>query len=104
LIRFAEKTAPGSEICFVVRAGCSNSKNIFLKLEIVYISLSQEDLPSSSFGDGLEQNVPCTPSVLYKYFSMTESGKLNIPVNLYVVPNSEGLRFGASFGFNSKNK
>lgn len=31
------------------------------------------------------------------------SGKLNIPVNAYVIPNREGLRFGASFGFNAKN-
>jgi TolB-like protein len=31
-----------------------------------------------------------------------KSGKLNIPVNFYVVPNKEGWRFGASFGFNAK--
>lgn len=31
-----------------------------------------------------------------------KSGKLNIPVNLYVVPNKEGIRMGASFGFNAK--
>ncbi len=31
------------------------------------------------------------------------SGKLNIPVNAYVIPNREGVRFGASFGFNAKN-
>ena len=33
-----------------------------------------------------------------------KSGKLNIPVNAYVVPSKSGLRFGASFGFNGKNK
>lgn len=32
-----------------------------------------------------------------------KSGKLNIPVNIFVVPGSEGVRFGASFGFNAKN-
>src|ERR1700741_541911 len=32
------------------------------------------------------------------------SGKLNIPVNAYIVPGKEGWRFGASFGFNVKNK
>ncbi len=31
------------------------------------------------------------------------SGKLNIPVNAYLIPSREGLRFGASFGFNAKN-
>lgn len=32
------------------------------------------------------------------------SGKLNIPVNAYVIPNASGLRFGVSFGFNAKGK
>jgi len=31
-----------------------------------------------------------------------KSGKLNIPVNIYVVPNKDGIRMGASFGFNAK--
>lgn len=30
------------------------------------------------------------------------SGKLNIPVNAYVIPNNKGVRFGLSFGFNAK--
>jgi hypothetical protein len=33
-----------------------------------------------------------------------KSGKMNIPVNAYVVPNKEGVRLGVSFGFNAKNK
>jgi TolB-like protein len=33
-----------------------------------------------------------------------KSGKLNIPVNLYVIPNSSGVRFGVSFGFNAKSR
>lgn len=31
-----------------------------------------------------------------------KSGKLNIPLNLYCVPNKDGIRLGASFGFNAK--
>ena len=31
-----------------------------------------------------------------------KSGKLNIPLNLYVVPNKDGIRAGVSFGFNAK--
>lgn len=31
-----------------------------------------------------------------------KSGKLNIPVNLYLIPNKSGLRFGLSVGFNAK--
>lgn len=30
------------------------------------------------------------------------SGKLNIPVNIYVAPNRDGFRFGMSFGYNAK--
>ncbi|MFL5762927.1 MAG: hypothetical protein ACJ77K_03225 [Bacteroidia bacterium] len=33
-----------------------------------------------------------------------KSGKLNIPVNVYVVPNKDGIRMGASFGFNAKRR
>jgi len=32
------------------------------------------------------------------------SGKLNIPVNFYCIPSKDGARFGASFGFNGKNR
>ncbi|MBA3663879.1 MAG: hypothetical protein H0W61_06685 [Bacteroidetes bacterium] len=33
-----------------------------------------------------------------------KSGKLNIPVNAFVIPGKDGWRFGISFGFNAKNK
>lgn len=33
-----------------------------------------------------------------------KSGKLNIPVNIYAVPNKDGLRLGLSFGFNAKRR
>lgn len=33
-----------------------------------------------------------------------KSGKLNLPVNFYVIPNKDGFRIGASLGFNAKNK
>lgn len=33
-----------------------------------------------------------------------KSGKLNIPVNGFVIPGRNGWRFGVSFGFNAKNK
>lgn len=32
-----------------------------------------------------------------------KSGKLNIPVNAYVVPSKDDLRFGLSIGFNTRN-
>ncbi len=33
-----------------------------------------------------------------------KSGKLNLPVNIYVIPSKDGFRVGASLGFNAKNK
>src|SRR5690606_11763881 len=32
------------------------------------------------------------------------SGRLNIPLNAYVVPGKDGWRFGLSFGFNAKQR
>jgi len=32
-----------------------------------------------------------------------KSGKLNIPVNAFVIPAKDGFRFGISFGYNAKN-
>jgi len=33
-----------------------------------------------------------------------KSGKLNIPVNVYVIPHAHGFRMGVSFGFNARNR
>jgi len=33
-----------------------------------------------------------------------KSGRLNIPVNAFVIPNNKGLRFGLSFGFNARDR
>lgn len=33
-----------------------------------------------------------------------KSGKLNIPVNIFVIPGKSGWRFGLSVGFNARNK
>jgi hypothetical protein len=33
-----------------------------------------------------------------------KSGKLNLPVNLFVVPGNNGLRFGISLGWNGKER
>ncbi|HEY1046821.1 MAG TPA: hypothetical protein VGF79_10300 [Bacteroidia bacterium] len=42
------------------------------------------------------------PSFIFVLGKTFKSGKLNIPVNAYFVPSSEGYRFGISFGFNSR--
>lgn len=33
-----------------------------------------------------------------------KSGKLNLPLNTYIIPHKEGFRIGLSLGFNTKNK
>ena len=33
-----------------------------------------------------------------------KSGKLNMPINVYVIPGRDGFRFGLSVGFNAKNR
>ena len=42
------------------------------------------------------------PSFIFVVGKTFKSGKLNIPVNAYFVPSSEGYRLGISFGFNSR--
>ena len=44
------------------------------------------------------------PSFVFVLGKTFKSGKLNIPVNAYFVPSSEGYRFGISFGFNSRSR
>jgi hypothetical protein len=33
-----------------------------------------------------------------------KSGKLNIPLNVFVIPQKDGIRYGISFGFNAKDR
>ncbi|PLW92840.1 MAG: hypothetical protein C0592_08550 [Marinilabiliales bacterium] len=45
-----------------------------------------------------------TSGFVFAFGKTFKSGNLNIPVNLYVIPSKEGMRFGASFGYNSRNR
>ena len=45
-----------------------------------------------------------TSSFVFGIGRTFKSGKLNIPVNAYVIPSKEGFRYGISFGYNAKNK
>lgn len=45
-----------------------------------------------------------TSGFVFAFGKTFRSGNLNIPVNLYAIPSKEGIRFGASFGYNSKNR
>jgi hypothetical protein len=39
---------------------------------------------------------------IFAFGKSFKSGRLNIPVNAFVIPAKDGVRFGASFGFNAK--
>jgi hypothetical protein len=43
-----------------------------------------------------------TSSFVFALGKSFKSGKLNIPVNVFFIPNKEGHRFGISMGFNAK--
>ena len=44
------------------------------------------------------------PGFVFALGFTIRSGNLNIPLNTYVIPNKEGMRFGFSFGFNTRSK
>ncbi|MFH0866301.1 MAG: hypothetical protein V1904_08900 [Bacteroidota bacterium] len=43
-----------------------------------------------------------TSGFVFAFGKTIKSGNLNIPVNAFIIPNKEGIRFGVSFGYNSK--
>lgn len=45
-----------------------------------------------------------TSGFVFAFGKTFKSGNLNIPVNIYVIPSKEGVKFGASFGYNSKSR
>ena len=45
-----------------------------------------------------------TSGFVFAFGKTIKSGNLNIPINAYVIPNKDGIRFGISFGYNSKNR
>ncbi len=52
--------------------------------------------------DSRSSSLELHPGFLLAVGKSFRSGKLNIPVNFYLIPNRDGLRFGASFGFNGR--
>lgn len=41
---------------------------------------------------------------LFGFGKTLKSGKMNIPVNAYIIPGKSGIRFGVSFGWNGKDR
>jgi hypothetical protein len=48
--------------------------------------------------------VTFTTGFLFAAGKTLKSGKLNLPVNLYLVPGKYGVRFGVSMGWNGKSR
>lgn len=49
-------------------------------------------------------DIKIQPGFVFAAGKTFKSGKLNIPVNAYVIPNNKGLRFGLSMGFNARDR
>ena len=82
------------------------NNNWHLKSSLSIDSIGQLENPSTKFESRLDSrgSAKIQSGFVFAFGKTFKSGKLNIPVNMYVIPNKNGLRFGASFGFNAKNK
>jgi hypothetical protein len=45
-----------------------------------------------------------TTGFLFAVGKTFKSGKMNIPVNAYIVPGKDGMRYGVSFGWNGRDR
>ncbi|HTF80348.1 MAG TPA: hypothetical protein VL947_01440, partial [Cytophagales bacterium] len=54
--------------------------------------------------DSRSDDLKFTPGFLIAAGKSFRSGRLNIPLNVFIIPARSGLRFGASFGFNGKKR
>ncbi len=70
--------------------------------EMIANSSTSKDLIYSKFDSRGEYAI--NTSFIFGVGKTFKSGKLNIPVNAFIVPTREGFRFGASFGFNARNR
>ena len=66
-----------------------------------YPLVNENDLEREYKADSRGENRLKSYIVLAAGYSF-KSGKLNIPVNAYVVPSKDNLRFGLSVGFNTR--
>ncbi len=74
----------------------------------VYLSGSNKTHPTGTELekrlDSRSDEVSINPGFIIAAGKSFRSGKLNIPLNIYIIPAKHGLRMGASFGFNGKRK
>lgn len=72
--------------------------NLSLEEEARSLGKSVESRPDSR---GITQ---ITYGFLFAAGKTIKSGKLNLPINLFIVPGKNGLRFGISMGWNGKER
>ena len=87
--------------------GYLNDQNQFIISATGPRSLEEE---ANSLGKSVENRpdsrgiTQITYGFLFAAGKTIKSGKLNLPVNLFVVPGKNGLRFGISMGWNGKER
>lgn len=87
--------------------GYLNDQNQFIISATGPLSLKQE---AASLGKSVESRpdsrgiTQITYGFLFAAGKTIKSGKLNLPINLFVVPGKNGLRFGISMGWNGKER
>jgi hypothetical protein len=87
--------------------GYLNDQNQFIISATGPRSLEEE---ANSLGKSVENRpdsrgiTQITYGFLFAAGKTIKSGKLNLPVNLFVVPGKNGLRFGISMGWNGKDR
>ena len=87
--------------------GYINDQNQFIVSSTGPLSLEQE---AASLGKSIESKpdsrgiTQINYGFLFAAGKTIKSGKLNLPINLFVVPGKNGLRFGISMGWNGKER
>jgi hypothetical protein len=78
--------------------GYSDDNNVFIIDQPAPVGKSLEKRPDS------RGNTEISYGFLFAAGKTIKSGKLNIPLNVFVVPGRNGLRFGLSMGWNGKSR
>ena len=49
-------------------------------------------------------HIKLSSGFVFAFGKTIKSGNLNMPINIFINPNKDGMRFGISFGYNAKKK
>jgi len=92
---------------YILNEGTDKQKFVINIQDLTYESLADE---ATAMGSTIEKRPDSrgTTGISYGFLFAAgktfKSGKLNLPVNIYVVPSKNGARFGISMGWNGKDR